>query len=338
MKVFKIFYALLALLFITSCTNEFTMTHAVVDTQTEYIYIEVEPDTEIWIDSFIQPASQNGVDILWVIDTSGSMYVYEEKLLKGMEAMLAALPISGWRLNMISNSPNVAWMDSQFPILPGDDIDDIEDMYDNMSIGHLEAGFDATYEYVTSNSYAPTWMRHDAAFLVVMVSDEEEQSRDTMLQVQDFVDWMRFFRSSVYMASVINVDATRSVCPSPPNPYYVGDRYEEATNAFGGVVVDICSEDWAPGVTDASVQVEPYSDWKLTHLPYESTIVVFIDGHPNQDWEYKADDNTVYFDPDPPAESWVEIAYDVQSYNLMSPHSTEVAPSSWEPGNSPTHP
>ena len=117
------------------------MTQAIVDTQTEYIYVEVEPDSEIWVDSFVQPASQNGVDILWVIDTSGSMYQYEDELLAGMEAMLAALPITGWRLNMISNSPNVAWIDSQFPILPGDDIDDIKVMYDNMSTGPLGSWF-----------------------------------------------------------------------------------------------------------------------------------------------------------------------------------------------------
>jgi len=206
-----------------------------------------------------------------------------------------------------------------------------------MTIGHYEAGFDATYEYVTSNPYAPTWMRHDAAFLVVMVSDEEEQSRDTMIQVQDFVDWMRYFRSSVYMASVINLDATRSVCPSPPTSVFVGDRYEEATLAFGGVVVDICSEDWSPGVTDASVQIEPYGEWELSHTPYESTIVVFINGIPNYDWEYKAPKNTVYFDPIPDAGAWVEIAYDVESYSISS-QIVQVSPTTWEVGNTPSHP
>jgi len=337
MRVFKIFYIALALLFITSCTNEFLMTQAIVDTQTEYIYVEVEPDSEIWVDSFVQPATQNGVDILWVIDTSGSMYQYEDELLAGMEAMLAALPITGWRLNMISNSPNVAWIDSQFPILPGDDIDDLKVMYDNMSTGPLEAGFDAAYEYVTSNSYAPTWMRHDAAFLVVMVSDEEEQSKDTMIYVQDFVDWMRYFRTSVYMASVINLDATRSVCPSPPNVHYVGDRYEEATLELGGIVVDICSEDWSPGVTDASVQIEPYSEWKLSHIPYVSTIVVFINGVPNHDWIYKPQDNTVYFEPIPDAGVWVEIAYDVESYSIGS-QTGPIGPAVWDTGNTPAHP
>ncbi len=40
------------------------------------VYIEVEVPVDpglIWIDSFLQPQSVDGVDILWFIDTSGSM-------------------------------------------------------------------------------------------------------------------------------------------------------------------------------------------------------------------------------------------------------------------------
>ena len=32
----------------------------------------------------------------------------------------------------------------------------------------------------------------------------------------------------------------------------------EATNALSGVVLDICDEDWSPGVTDATHSIEPY--------------------------------------------------------------------------------
>ena len=54
---------------------------------------------------------------------------------------------------------------------------------------------------------------------------------------------------------------------------------------LGGVVVDICSEDWAPGVTDASVQIKPYEEYELTHRPTdENDIYVFVDGIPNYDW------------------------------------------------------
>ena len=52
----------------------------------EYIYIEVpgeDPTEDIWVDSFVQPASTNGVDILWVIDRSCSMRDEEPLLLSG---------------------------------------------------------------------------------------------------------------------------------------------------------------------------------------------------------------------------------------------------------------
>ena len=70
---------------------------------------------------------KHGVDIIWVIDTSGSMSAYDEELLAGIEAMLLALPESGWRLAMMSNDPGEASIESQFPLVPGDDIVDAED-------------------------------------------------------------------------------------------------------------------------------------------------------------------------------------------------------------------
>jgi hypothetical protein len=83
----------------------------------------------------------------------------------------------------------------------------------------------------------------------------------------------------------------------------------EATNYFGGVVVDICAEDWAPGVADASNQVEPYEFITLTHEPIEDSIRVFLDGALYYDWHYVSTDNTVYFDIIPAGNSLVEVGY-----------------------------
>ena len=66
-----------------------------------YIEVEVPGDTEygeIWVDSFTQYATVDGVDILWIIDTSGSMYRYDDELMAGIEVMLGALPESGWQV------------------------------------------------------------------------------------------------------------------------------------------------------------------------------------------------------------------------------------------------
>ena len=315
----------LSILFVTGCTTNMDYhivgsgTETVVETvyETVYeevevpVYIEVEVPADagvIWVDSFIQPQSVDGVDIIWVIDTSGSMSAYDEELLAGIQAMLLALPESGWRLAMMSNDPDESLIESQFPLVPGDDIIDAENMYNSMGRGHWEEGFDAAYEYLVNNTYAQTWLRPDAALLVVFVSDEEDQSDDHFPVVSQFTSWFRTQRNgSAYISSIVNVEQADSVCERPPSVYNIGHRYMEATNYFMGQVVDICSEDWSAGVIDAASRLEPYEYLQLTHEPIEDSIRVFINGALNYDWTYSSSDNTIYFTVIPSGNDLVEI-------------------------------
>lgn len=280
------------------------------------IYIEVEIPAEpgdIWVDSFTQSMSTDGVDILWIIDTSGSMSRYDPQLLAGIETMLNALPTSGWRLNMISNHPDCAAAEATFPLVPGDDIIDATNMLDNMCRGGFEQGFDAAYEYIINNPYAATWIRPGtSALLVVFVSDEEEQSDIHMSYVSDFIYWYSTTRTpgSMYIASIINKDPAESLCDIPPNARDVGERYIEATNYFSGTIVDICNPDWSAGVTDASNNIEPHESLELTHVPDpDNSIRVFINGSLNHDWYYNSSDNTIYFTVIPVGGNLVEIGY-----------------------------
>ncbi len=316
----KMSFAALILAFSFGCSPDYAI---VAPKETIYVEVEVEVEVpvyietevpveagEVWVDSFFQPLSVDGVDILWVIDTSGSMHRYEPQLLVGIEAMLNALPPTGWRLAMTSNDPGTASIEAQFPLVPGDDIDDAQDMYSAMGVGHREEGFDASYEYIVNNPYASTWMRPDAALLIVFVSDEEDQSDDHFPQVADFTSWYGSMRGgSAFLSSIVNVEEVDSVCTWNVNSIDIGDRYMEATNLFGGVTVDICSEDWSPGVADASVQIDPHEEWLLTYQPIENTIRVFIDTQLNWDWTYDAATNSVLFTSIPGGGTMVEIGY-----------------------------
>lgn len=320
----RICQALLIVMAGTSCSPDYGIVGE-IGTETVYIEVpvEVENNDKIWVDHFFQPTSANGVDILWVIDMSGSMNDNEDKLLAGIEAMMKSLPATGWRLNMISNSPNVVTQDQQFPLVPGDTFQDAKDMYDNVVQGHFEMGFDALEEYMFSNPYAPTWMRHDAALLVVFVSDEEDQSNMT---VSEFTTWYSNARQNVYLASIVNIEPADSICPQT-NSVFVGYNSMEATRYFGGVIVDICSDDWSPGVTDASYQVEPYESYELSHIPSDrDSIRVFIDGVPNNDWHFARTENVVYFDIIPEPGVLVEIAYDYDGSPFSSSQSGRPYP------------
>jgi len=83
----------------------------------------------------------------------------------------------------------------------------------------------------------------------------------------------------------------------------------DATNAFGGNIIDICADDWSSGVADAAASIEPHESWPLTHLPIEDSIRVFINGAVDLNWTYSATDNTVYFTTIPGSSALVEIGY-----------------------------
>lgn len=277
------------------------------------VYIEVEVpvnEGEIWIDSFTQHMSVDGIDILWVIDKSGSMSRYNDELLAGIEAMILALPVSNWRLVIISADSTDSVMSTEFPLVPGDTIIDAERMFNTLPMGPWEEGFNSVYEYIIHNPYSSTWMRPEAGLLVVFVSDEEEQSDVEYPSPASFLSWYGSLRmGSVFMASVVNQEGAVSLCDYPPSPSDVGERYMEATGVLGGIVVDICDSDWSAGVTDATHSVDPYENIVLTHKAEVDSIRVFINSSLSHDWHYQESDNTVYFTIIPNAGQLVEVGY-----------------------------
>jgi hypothetical protein len=248
----------------------------------------------------------DGIDIVWLIDKSGSMNHHAGRVVAGIEQMMLALPPSGWRLGITTMAWQNASNTQEFPLVPGDSVQDAWDAYNNTGNIGLEAGFDALYAYLIENTYNQSWLRPDAGLLVVFVSDEEEQSsRDFTSSpggLQDFINWYGNQRPSVFLASIINLPSSESLC------------YIDATNAFGGVVVDICAEDWATGVQAATTQVEPYEEWELTFTPIEETLIVFVDSveMSDLDWSYNPLTNSVEFLIIPIEGTHVEIGYVIE--------------------------
>tara|TARA_R110002012_G_scaffold18824_2_gene68726 strand:- start:7157 stop:8134 length:978 start_codon:yes stop_codon:yes gene_type:complete len=302
---------------ITSDT-EYIYTH----TEGETIYVEVPGETiyiedtgdfdanPVWVDSFQQPASVNGVDILWVIDRSGSMMDDADRIVAGVDAMMHSLPEAGWRLVMITTDPSESEVNNFFPLVPGDTTADADAMYSMLpASSSWEKGFDATYHYMVNNPYSSTWMRPDAALLVVFVSDEDDDSTSPMVSETNFIEWYRAQRPTVSVASIVNYHP--DVSPCNPVSWYEGVRYMNVTNHFGGVIVDICSDDWSPGVTDATAQVEPRESIALTYEPEVDSIRLFIDHvlQPVSSFSYNVGTNEVVFTVIPPGNTLVEIGY-----------------------------
>jgi len=326
---------LLFLLGLLSCSDNVVSKHTIeekyiypsyydvwVETDTAIVEVEIyitdtsEPEP-IWVDSFVQPSASSGVDIIWVIDPSGSMVSHRTRVLQGIADMMGALPQVSWRLAIISADNNTSLNDSSFPLLPGDTVTDAQAMYTNSVTGHLEAGMFAVYNYIENNSFSSNWLREDASLLIVFVSDEEDQSQGQFPLVSDFTKWLDLQRDSVYVASIVKFEQASSQC-SVVNPIYVGYRYMDVSQYYNGQVLDICSTDWSSGVIDAANGAVPYSSYPLTETPADyNYITVFIDGLVYHDayWDYNPVGNKIDFILEPIGGSLVEIAYYYSSGN-----------------------
>mgnify|MGYP001292804962 FL=1 len=322
----------LFILFILSCLSDNSLVHEIETieyetiTEIEYVYVEdtapPPQDTSlnllpIWVDSFTQPNSVNGVDIIWVIDRSGSMHDEATQITLGIETMMNALPQTQWRLVMINISSMNSANHQDFPLIPGDTLADAQAMYAGLGGSGREEGFKSLQTYIQDNPYSSTWMRNDAALLVVFVSDEDDQSGATQLNpypLSDFTNWLLGYRSTFHVTSIVHLPPAESQCNN--NTTAVGDRYIDATNFFGGTVVDICTSDWSAGITEASLTVEPYEHYQLTkRVKYPQYLQVFYNGspaHPDE-WRFDSVTNTIWFNRLPAGGVLVEIAYYYQS-------------------------
>jgi len=325
----KVFSALL-LLFLSACMPaDYTIiggAETIIVEKEVIIEKEVEVIPEIWVESFTQVGVFDDVDILWVVDRSCSMNAHDTKLIDGVTAMMNALPLDvRWRLSIISTDDRQA-QPQNFPLTPGDVAQDAIDMLRTLDhYHHAEKGFDALYNYMTNDAYAATWLRPEVPLLVVFVSDEEEQSTVTFTNVANFNLWYDYLRPQTFLASIVNVGAADTLCTTYYSATNTGTRYMDATNYFGGNIIDICDTDWSSGVEEATSRIEIIEEWELHHTPFPESIVIFVNEDPydGANWHYDEPTNTIIFDLLPEENDLVEIAYAVKKYAIG--HSSTVA-------------
>lgn len=305
----KLFFIALILCSLLSCTTSIDYT---LGSSSHPEELEID----IWVDSFTQVGSYENIDIIWVIDRSCSMNNNDVELLLGIESMMNLLSSDvNWRLKMITAGDWGIPQSNSFPLTHGATYNDALSMLNTLPDDGGETGFNALYNYINYDSYALTWLRRDAAMLVVFVSDEEEQGS---MPIGEFTSWYEDQRESVYLSSIVNVDGLVSVCSATPSGMNVGYRYIEATDYFKGNVIDICSSDWSSGVAEATSRIDPYEFYTLSHIPHEDTIILFQNEAPFSAWYYDPLGNTIYFDETPAEGVLMEIGYAIKEYSDLS--------------------
>jgi hypothetical protein len=274
------------------------------------------------------------VDVLFVVDNSSSMGPEQASLARAFPAFLAFFLDSGLDYHVgvvatdmdrpefsgkLSRGGGVLWIDS--------DTENPEAVFAQMTdlgtiTGSVESGRAAAYTALElrKDEYNDGFSRKAADLHIVAISDDEDQSGNNPIGLDEFIGWLqdaaRPDENTVTFNSIVNAPGP---CEGDCAPGY---QYMEATEAVGGILWDITSDDWDQvlellGIQAASLKHEFF----LSQLPVEGTIDVEVHTEEativlfeNDDWLYSASRNSVTlftYVPDPLAT--ISIHYEVLS-------------------------
>ena len=255
------------------------------------------------------------VDVLFVIDNSGSMGDSQAHLALNFDIFMNAFVVSGIDFNM-------AFITTDSSEFVGDVItqatpDPIgEAIFQISSIGvrghTIEKGIEMSY-----NSLQPTapagpgseFLRDDAKLVVIYVTDEDDFS-----DLVEPIGAEMYFRSLKTESDMVVAHAVAGDVPygcvgnGTAQP---GFRYDELVGRLYGTYLSICSSDWGTPMETLARDSITEDAFNLTEKPIESTIEVQVDGVVSHDWVYDTATGTVVFSVPPEEGAEIEVTYGV---------------------------
>jgi hypothetical protein len=268
------------------------------------------------------------VDVMWIIDNSGSMLDEQTALKQNFPAFMNYFLGSGldYHIGVVTTDMDKPAQTGKLqPSASGalyittEDEDPMQMFEEMASVGirgsSWERGREAAYMgmELLKNSDNEGFLRDDLGSGVHMtiVSDEPDLSRQEYISKEEFVAWGNALRPEDELVTF------NSICNPPNYGYYSGQDYIDLTNGIGGILHDVHQDNWVDVLEQLGVQAAGLRrEYFLSHRPVVDTIevkVVTPDGDtipfdPNE-WEYSASRNSITFDdylPDPMSEVFID--------------------------------
>ena len=255
-----------------------------------------------------QQSPTDQVDILFIVDNSGSMQLEQKLLAAGFKSFITEIEATGANFHIGVITTDFQYDDPKrgqligFPAVITPDVDYTK-IFEARAItgvngGGMEKGLEAaSYALSPQMTTGPNagFLRQDATLLVVIVSDEDDCSdrgalgadalnTDCYTKVEDlvpvstFVSEMRALKSTpdrFKFAGIIGPEDASGTCADSSLP---GHRYIEAARLTGGLTSSICESDWSSFLYDLGLNAAGiYTIFPLSHGAVPGTLKVFVD-------------------------------------------------------------
>lgn len=284
------------------------------------------PGPEAITDQIVQP-DRAAVDVLWVIDDSGSMEDDQDALAEHIPTFMDwfvgsdldyhigitttdASPID--ELGALRQIPGAEhpWIDAHTP-------DPVEAFRSAATVGSegtsREAGLGAVYLglAVRTRDTSAGFLRSDASVHAIVVSDEDDHTDPALIDAAEFVDWYGGLDTQPDRRTFNTIVAT--------DGDLAGHTYLSVRSALGGAEADIQRDAWIQILDELGRwMTSPKTTFYLSQQPLADTVVVEVadrGGEPigftgDLDYGYDPDLNAIVFWRGyPPPGSTVRIDY-----------------------------
>ncbi len=274
-------------------------------------------------ESFTQKTAKDGdVDILWVIDDSGSMADNQQRLAENFQSFIDHFLTKNTNFKMaITTTDGTATRNGK---MVGDSnlltsvaakankAKFLSDFQKLVKVGTKGSGVEQGLKCSKSffDRYAASFLRADAYLAIVIISDEEDQSDKTLTE---YVNHLKSLKQNAGMVKVYSI-VTQKILPSQQWES-IGKRYNYVAEQTAGSKGDLDSDFHLTLSDMGSTIVQLVDQFPLGKKPYKDKIQVFVNGVlKTNGWVYDPSTLSVKFSTGnvPSNGALVEIKYQVE--------------------------
>jgi hypothetical protein len=270
---------------------------------------------------FHQKAEAKKLDIVWIIDNSGSMsdeqtalgdnfnVFIQDFITQNVDFRMAItttdatssynglmVPYSAEKLNSAKAKENP----EQF----------MHDFREMVKVGTRGSGYEKGLQASEGfmNRYADTFVREDAYLAVVVLSDEEDQSAKS---TTEYANYLKSFKSEaglVKFYSIVDVGLTNTGSTGITTGY---ERYAQVSEKTAGVVGDIRDDFYRVLNTLGESIINLLDSFALAEEPVQGSLRVFVNGAETFDYTYDASSHSIKFNQAslPPVGAEIKVTY-----------------------------
>lgn len=255
--------------------------------------------------------TNNKVDILWVIDNSGTMGPKQDNLRTSINSFMSQFVTKGmdYRIAVVTtdiravdpaapNDPNVSGQAACFvasganpQIITPSTPDATTKLGENADVGFFGSadahGLDAVELALSEPNLSGCnagFLRDDAFLAVIEFSDADDNTAATVNGLLTFLDGLKPPVStpnggsvrSYFASAMIVEDLTRQECIDLGPFSEVGTKFIDLATQTGGSIASICDTDFSAGLLSVSTKIlEATTAVRLQYEPQAGTIIVF---------------------------------------------------------------